>query len=101
MQEASKTFEYTSAEQQQFADNLFRYLQIEYSSVNLSESINHLDSIATKKVLLQLLLEYGFLNNNNFNFNREFEDIVEMFDFANKTINQIKDTIQNIYQLRG
>ncbi|WP_239700886.1 hypothetical protein [Mammaliicoccus sp. D-M17] len=100
-QEASKTFENTSTEQQQFADNLFRYLQIEYSSINLTESINQLDSVAIKKVLLQLLLEYGFLHNNNFNFNMVFEDIVEMFDFGNKTINEIKDTIQNIYKLRG
>ncbi|WP_210143361.1 hypothetical protein [Staphylococcus sp. GDY8P193P] len=100
-QEASKTFENTSTEQQQFADNLFRYLQIEYSSINLTESINQLDSVAIKKVLLQLLLEYGFLNNNNFKVNKGFEEIVEMFDFGNKTINEIKDTIQNIYQLRG
>ncbi len=100
-QEASKTFENTSTEQQQFADNLFRYLQIEYSSINLAESINQLDSVAIKKVLLQLLLEYGFLNNNNFKLNNGFEEIVEMFDFGNKTINEIKDTIQNIYQLRG
>lgn len=100
-QEASKTFENTSTEQQKFADNLFRYLQIEYSSINLTESINQLDSVAIKKVLLQLLLEYGFLNNRTFNFNRTFEEIVEMFDFGNKTINQIKDTIQNIFQLRG
>ncbi len=100
-QEASKTFENTSTEQQQFADNLFRYLQIEYSSINLTESINQLDSVAIKKVLLQLLLEYGFLNNNNFKVNNGFEEIVEMFDFGNKTINEIKDTIQNIYQLRG
>lgn len=100
-QEVSKTFENTSTEQQQFADNLFRYLQIEYSSINLAESINQLDSVAIKKVLLQLLLEYGFLNNRTFNFNRNFEEIVEMFDFGNKTINQIKDTIQNIFQLRG
>lgn len=41
------------------------------------------------------------LNNRTFNFNRNFEEIVEMFDFGNKTINQIKDTIQNIFQLRG
>ncbi|MHD0368771.1 hypothetical protein ACY2C8_00645 [Mammaliicoccus sciuri] len=100
-QEASKTFENTSTEQQQFADNLFRYLQIEYSSINLTESINQLDSVAIKKVLLQLLFEYGFLHNNNFNFNMVFEDIVEMFDFGKKTINEIKDTIQNIYKLRG
>lgn len=100
-QEASKTFENTSTEQQQFADNLFRYLQIEYSSINLTESINQLDSVAIKKVLLQLLLEYGFLNNNNFKVNNGFEEIVKMFDFGNKTINEIKDTIQNIYQLRG
>lgn len=80
---------------------MFRYLQIEYSSINLTESINQLDSVAIKKVLLQLLLEYGFLNNRTFNFNRTFEEIVEMFDFGNKTINQIKDTIQNIFQLRG
>ncbi len=100
-QEASKTFENTSTEQQQFADNLFRYLQIEYSSINITESINQLDSVAIKKVLLQLLLEYGFLNNNNFKVNNGFEEIVEMFDFGNKTINEIKDTIQNIYQLRG
>lgn len=101
LQEASKTFEHTTVEQQQFADSLFRYLQLEHSTVNLPESINQLDSIAIKKVLLQLLLEYGFLNNRTFNFNRTFEEIVEMFDFGNKTINQIKDTIQNIFQLRG
>lgn len=101
LQEASKTFEFTSVEQQQFADNLFRYLQIEHSTLNLTDSINQLDSVAIKKVLLQLLLEYGFLNNRTFNFNRNFEEIVEMFDFGNKTINQIKDTIQNIFQLRG
>ncbi|MGW8021937.1 hypothetical protein ACWEX6_09125 [Staphylococcus xylosus] len=101
LQEASKTFEHTTVEQQQFADSLFRYLQLEHSTVNLPESINQLDSIAIKKVLLQLLLEYGFLNNRTFNFNRNFEEIVEMFDFGNKTINQIKDTIQNIFQLRG
>src|SRR5699024_1416366 len=68
---------------------------------NLADSINQLDSVAIKKVLLQLLLEYGFLNKRNFDFNGKFEEIVEMFDFGNKTINQIKDTIQNIFQLRG
>ncbi|MFI3130335.1 MULTISPECIES: hypothetical protein [Mammaliicoccus] len=101
LQEASKTFENTTVEQQQFADSLFRYLQLEHSTVNLPESINQLDSIAIKKVLLQLLLEYGFLNNNNFNFNSGFQEIVEMFDFGNRTITEIRDTIQNIYLLRG
>ncbi|MEQ6181760.1 hypothetical protein AAG738_04310 [Staphylococcus saprophyticus] len=101
LQEASETFELTSIEQQHFANNLFRYLQIEHSTLNLADSINQLDSVAIKKVLLQLLLEYGFLNKRNFDFNGKFEEIVEMFDFGNKTINQIKDTIQNIFQLRG
>lgn len=101
LQEASKTFENTSENQKYFADSLFRYLNIEYSTINLVESVNQLDSVTTKKVLLQLLLEYGFLNDNNFEFNSKFEEIVELFDFGNKTIKEIKNTVNNIYKLRG
>lgn len=101
LQKASTTFEHTSEDQKDFADNVFRYLNIEYSKVNLVEAINQLDSVTSKKLLLQLLLEYGFLSNNDFGFNNAFEDIVELFDFGNKIINEIKNTIQNIYRLRG
>ncbi|MGX8003919.1 hypothetical protein ACWTWI_01770 [Staphylococcus hominis] len=101
LQEASKTFENTSENQKYFADSLFRYLNIEYSTINLVEAVNQLDSVTTKKVLLQLLLEYGFLNDNNFEFNSKFEKIVELFDFGNKTIKEIKNTVNNIYKLRG
>lgn len=47
------------------------------------------------------MLEYGFLNDNNFEFNSKFEKIVELFDFGNKTIKEIKNTVNNIYKLRG
>lgn len=49
LQEASKTFENTSENQKYFADSLFRYLNIEYSTINLVEAVNQLDSVTTKK----------------------------------------------------
>src|SRR5699024_2490322 len=48
-----------------------------------------------------MLLEYGFLHNLNFEFNEDFETIVDLFDFGNRTIKEVKKSITDIHRLRG
>lgn len=101
LQEAATTFNETSQDQKEFADKTLRYLGVPNSDAEVGKAVESIDSISTKKVILQILLEYGFLSNKDFVLNNEFEDLVDYFDFGNKTIKKIKEKIKEIYNLRG
>lgn len=101
LQEAATTFNETSQDQKEFADKTLRYLGVSNSDVEVEKAIESIDSTSTKKVILQILLEYGFLSNKDFVLNNEFENLVDYFDFGNKTVRSIKEKIKEIYNLRG
>lgn len=101
LQEAATTFNETSQDQKEFADKTLRYLGVSNSDVEVEKAIESIDSTSTKKVILQILLEYGFLSNKDFVLNNEFENLVDYFDFGNKTVRSIKEKIKEIYNFRG
>lgn len=97
----ASTYVHTSEDQKEFADKTLRYLGVNNSSIEIENAIESLDSTSKRKVLLQILLEYGFLYNKDFDFKEEFEEIIDYFDFGNKTIKSLKSKIEDIYHLRG
>ncbi|UXR38047.1 hypothetical protein MUA41_00850 [Staphylococcus simulans] len=98
---AANSFEETNVEQREFADKILRYLGVAMTEVDLERAIDSIDSNASRKLLFQILLEYGYLNNNNFDFNDYFQSLLDLFDFGNKTIREIEQKIIDIYRLRG
>ncbi|WP_313638879.1 hypothetical protein, partial [Paenibacillus sp.] len=55
----------------------------------------------TKKKLLFCCIEYGFLNDFNFDYMDRMDSFIEEFDFGTRTIKEIKSKIQSTYNLRG
>lgn len=98
---AAYSFEETNDEQRDFADKLLRYLNVAATEVDLEKAIDSIDSNASRKLLFQILLEYGYLKNNDFDFNDYFQELLDLFDFGNKTIREIEQKIVDIYRLRG
>lgn len=94
-------FEHVTEEQQAYANALLTYIEVDPQTIDIHKAINSLNSIDTKKVMLQCCMEYGFLQYFNFDFLEEIEGTLEEFDFGNKTIKEIVTKVENLYKLRG
>lgn len=101
IKEASNLFDETSEEQKQFANSILLYIDRQYMEVDIKAAIDKIDAISSRRVIAQMLLEYGFLHRLNFEFDEGFETIVDLFEFSTHSIEEIKKSIINIYKLRG
>ncbi|SFB19902.1 MULTISPECIES: hypothetical protein [unclassified Bacillus (in: firmicutes)] len=94
-------FEGISVDQQQYANNLLNYLEVDAQNIELHASLASINDIEAKKKILTSCLEYSFLNTLDFELPDGVEDIIDEFDFGNKTIREIKTKITSLYRLRG
>jgi hypothetical protein len=99
--ELMKRFGSVSDAQRNYANNLLYYLEIDANPIDVKKSLDSVKNIDSKKNLLICCMEYGFLNELNFNFLEDVEEFVTEFDFGNKTIKEIKNRITTAYNLRG
>ncbi|MFS0821604.1 hypothetical protein [Bacillus sp. 1P02SD] len=94
-------FERVSEQQQAYANAVLNYIEVEPQPIDIHLAINSLNNIDSKKILLQCCIEYGFLQHFNFDFLEGNEELLEEFDFGNKTIKELVSKVENLYKLRG
>lgn len=90
-----------SHDQQHYANNLLNYIDTDAQQINLHDSLASIDKIEAKKMILASSLEYCFLHSLDFDLPDGAEEIIDEFDFGNKTIREIKNKITSLYNLRG
>ncbi len=96
----SKIGELPSPEQQKYADNVVRSMNVEADIRNISEALSHIKE-ETRRIMAACCLEYLFLNNLSFDISSEAEDFLDEFDLGNKTIRTLKSRVLSTFDLRG
>lgn len=89
--------------QQSFVRSVQRYVgaKTPQTSVDLSIALENVESISVQKALLQVFMEFLFLENENNSF---FDDYAELFDFFSvkkKDVGIILEQIHTIYRTTG
>lgn len=90
-----------SDNQTEYAHILFNKLGIEEKEINPSATIESIKNIDSKKLILTCCMEYLFLFNNDISYLDKFNTLYETFDFGLKTINEIKNKINEMYATLG
>lgn len=94
-------FNYISDEQREFANNVLKYLDVHAQAIDLHASLSSISHIEVKRKILTASLEYCFLNEFHFDLPDRVEEIIDEFDFGNKTVTEVKSKITALYNLRG
>ena len=94
-------FEVISDQQRTYANAILTYLDVEAQKIDIKQSIESINNIDKKRKILTCCMEYGYLNQFNFDYIDNMEDMIDDFDFGNKTIKMIKEGIAATYNLRG
>ncbi|MGG3466127.1 hypothetical protein ABES02_00865 [Neobacillus pocheonensis] len=94
-------FDQVSENQRVYANQILTYIGAGAQEMDIKASLESIDQIETKKKLLTCCLEYCFLHNCSFHLPEEIEELLEEFDFGNKTIREVKNKIAAMYNLRG
>lgn len=94
-------FEQASENQRRYANQVLNYLEAGAQEIDIHASLASINQIEIKKKLLTCCLEYCFLNDNHFDLPEGAENLVDEFDFGNKTIREVKNKITALYKLRG
>jgi len=94
-------FDEISEQQRHYANAILNYLEVEAQNIDIRQAIESLNNIDRKRKMLTCCMEYGYLNQFNFDYIDSFEDMINDFDFGNKTIKLIKDGIIATNNLRG
>lgn len=99
--ELMQRFTDVSEYQKNYANSVLNYLEVEAQEINVIEAIHSIKNIDKKKKIFTCCLEYSFLNGLSFDFPEKVEDLVDEFDFGNRTMREVKKQIQALYHLRG
>lgn len=88
--------------QQAFIRSVQKYLDIKnvQTMVDLS-SIENIDNNPSQKAILQTVMEFLFLENNDHTYTEEYEDVLSYFSVNKRGIQVIQDAISNIYHATG
>lgn len=89
--------------QQRFIRSVNSYMGIQNPqlSINMS-SIENIENLSAQKAILQVIMEYLFLEYGNFEFWEDYEEnLFECFNVNRKGVNEIKECIKIIYNATG
>lgn len=94
--------EYTTELQKKFIRSVKNYLGIVslQTEVDLS-CIENIERIGSQKVILQVLMEFLFLEKGNHSYLEKYEDIISYFNVNKRGIEDIQEKINNIYVATG
>ena len=90
-----------SSFQQEYANNLLNYLDVNASISRLEDSIGKIESIKCRKKILQSCMEYLFLNNMAIEKIDEQKTFIDFFELGNRSLGELKDQVLKLYNLRG
>lgn len=89
--------------QQKFIRSVNSYIEINNPQLSIDVSnIENVDNLSSQKAILQVIMEYLFLEYGNFEFLEDYEE--SLFDYFNvnkKGVNEIKECIKVIYNATG
>lgn len=88
--------------QQTFIRSVQRYLGIKnvQTKVDLSR-IENIDNIPAQKALLQTIMEFLFLENNDHSYMDKYDEVLSYFSVNKRGIQEIQSAISNIYTAVG
>lgn len=94
--------DYVTEGQQAFIRSVKSYLGIKEVQTNVDLScIENIESINDQKAILQTVMEFLFIENQNHDYMDEYSDVMEYFSVNNKTIKQIQNCINQIFNATG
>ena len=89
-----------SDEQITYANSIIDYLGGDKQMDNPTAALENMDNESRRKILA-CCMEYIFLKSCSFDSYDDYKDLIEEFDFGNKTVATIKKQITSLYKLRG
>lgn len=88
--------------QQAFVRSIQNYLCIQNVQTMINPSfIENIENISVQKAILQVVMEFLFLENNDHGYLDEYEDVLSYFSVNKNSILQIQTAISNIYVAIG
>lgn len=93
-------FDYPSSEQQEYANNVFTFINEESEIVNLSSAIENIDE-SSRRIIIGCCLEYIFLYHLDFDYSEKVSEFIDEFDIGNKTLRALQNRVQSTYDLIG
>lgn len=92
-----------NAQQKQFIRSVYQYIGIVSPQAGWDlERIERIEDLAVQKAILQVLMEYLFLETEDFSYLEALqESVFEYFSVNKKGIKEIQEYIQTIYQAVG
>ena len=90
-----------SDNQLEYSRILFNKLEVDSVETIIGSSIEFVKNVDSKKIILNCCMEYLFLFNNELSYLDNFDLFFEKFDFGVKTLTEIKENIQETYQILG
>lgn len=89
--------------QQKFVRSVNSYIGINTPQVGVDvSSIENIENLSSQKAILQVIMEYLFLEYRNFEFLEDYEEnLFEYFNVNKKGVNEIKECIKVIYNATG
>lgn len=86
-------------QQKDFILGVLKYIDIKEPDLNIP--LENIESLQTQKAILQVIMELMFIEEENFDFLNEYEDIFEYFSVNKKGFKDIKKSIQDMYDMLG
>lgn len=90
-----------SSHQREYANSLLNYLDVNAAVSKLEDSIGKVESIKSRKNILQSCMEYLFLNNMTITTIDEQKTFIDFFELGNRSLNELKNQVLKLYNLRG
>lgn len=88
--------------QKHFIRSVKAYLEIKEHQTSADIScVENIQKVSSQKAILQTIMEFLFLKNENFDFFEESTELFDCFNVNKKTITEIRVKIQEIYNATG
>lgn len=88
--------------QKQFIRSIKSYVDVKEPQIRVDIScIENIEKLTTQKAILQTIMEYLFLENENFDFFESYTQLFNYFSVNPKLRTEIKEKIQTIYNATG
>ncbi|WP_404405128.1 hypothetical protein [Jeotgalibacillus malaysiensis] len=101
LQYSMKQFDEVSLAQKDYANIVLKYVNVMPLELDIDKALNQVHNNEVKKLMLNSCMEYGFLNQFNFEFMENYSELLHAFDFGSKTVEETKNIILLTYNLRG
>lgn len=101
LKELCRLYDYPNLEQQQYARNTIDYLGFNAEGdIKCGDVLSNVQA-SSRQIMLECCLEYIFLDELSFDYEKDVSDFVDNFDLGSKTIARLKQQVKSLYDLCG